>query len=94
MTKIKIRYLNTEVTAHNYREELLVGICNDRIDGIKRRWIEDEFFKKSFNNLGIADSTFRELNGILDAMFFIDMVDEPISLLDLYQAIKAEVDAA
>lgn len=84
---MKLTYLNVDVRVHNEREERLVGIFNERCRTYVRQW-NDEFWHDGFVEQEFTHWRLLECSGLTDAMFFLEMIDEPISSIEIFQCLR------
>ena len=88
--EIKVVRVNAKV--QNKRERALVSIVNDEFDRMVGYWTEDPEWEKSFTTDNINHWMIRNLDGIFSAMFFMDMIKEPVTSVEIYEKLKKEVD--
>lgn len=89
--KMEIAALGIAATAHNKREESLVRITNNDISRIINDWKTSGLWSKSFEEDQYEHWRFKELDGVFSAMYWLDMIVDPVSDITVYRAVKALV---
>lgn len=92
MKHMNIRTLNIAVTAHNKREEALVRIVNEEIRCLVLDWVTEAGWRLAFEKEGFNYYRFVETTGHITSMFFLDMISEPVSAVELWRACKDEAN--
>ena len=78
MREVKLKYTDVVVKCRNDREMHLVGIYNNEIDRLIRHMVnKDSIGEKMFEFGGLVAYFIHEFDGMLSAMYFLHMLDEP-----------------
>ena len=93
MKKLNIHYTSRYAVIHNEREKRLVEIMNDDIDNISKKWKEDASWRRAFLEDRFLHPMFKSVYSKLEAMYFLDMLDEPRGIIEMFENLKEECEA-
>ena len=87
MKKTKIKFMGVEVKVYNTREERLVRILNENLGRICEYW-DDPEWRESFDRHGSEHWMFERADGLLTAMYFMGLIQDPTSSVEVYEAVR------
>lgn len=89
-----IIFTDVAVHCHNKREQSMLGILNTRIKYVIDEMIADSKIGASMRESFGSHWMFDQMNGLLDAMYFLDMITEPVTGINIYEACVRVTDTA
>lgn len=89
---MKISALNIEAKIGNKREEKLARICNTMIERMIEYWRTDEKWREDFMSIGLRHWMNTDIVGLLDAMYYMDIIKDPVESYELFEAIRKEAE--
>ena len=89
---MEIKVLGIEVKTRNERERRLTNIANLQIARMVDYWSSSEEWKSSFTKERTNHWMITGVEGLLDAMFYMDMIKEPIGALEIFEAVEREAN--
>ena len=94
MKKVKVNILGIEIKARNKNEERMAWIFNDEVESIVKDWSTEKFWKDSFAERDFQHWRFLELSGQASALYFMEMIEEPLSSVEIrdrcWEAVKEQ----
>lgn len=92
MKKMILRCVNREVTVHNKREENFVWIWNNAMRMVLEDWVHEAHWRQAFKKDEFRHWRISELGHQASGMYFLDMLEEPLSTVEVFQCIREDVE--
>ena len=89
---MKIKALGVEVKVHNQREKSLVNILNSQLERMIDDWTTKNDWREYFVEKRTSNWRITDAEGLLTAMFYMEMIKEPITALAIFNAVEKEVN--
>ena len=89
---MEIKFLGIEAKTQNKREKALVSIVNVQLERMVRYWLTDTEWEEDFKSRRGTHWMIQELGGQFSAMFYMDMIKEPITQYRVFEALENAVN--